>query len=428
MKKNITILLVLLCFVLSPLVSRDINSTLVVSVENNRANASKLQGLPLDFLFEWESRIFIHLGLDELQLLENTGIPFRQENLPVSAGRLDHVAAQAGVNGAYHSYAELERDLLDLESSHPEIAKLFVLGQSLENRNIYALKISDNVQALEDEASVLFIGCHHAREWISVEVPFLIAEHLLAHYVTDPQVRSLVDSSQVWIVPLLNPDGLEYTIHFYRYWRKNRRNNRDGTYGVDLNRNYDFKWGWDNRGSSPDPENDVFRGPSSFSEPETQVIRDLCSEHDFQALVSYHSYSQVILFPWGYTTQPSEQNTLHTQLASEMSERMQGVNGRWYSFGGAGASLYLTNGDTTDWAFGTYGIPAFTIELPPVDQIHGGFFNAEADIDDIFRENLPAALFLLDWAIKTKPSAFSKNEEAPVNKRTTTSAGSLVKK
>ena len=146
--------------------------------------------------------------------------------------------AAGGPNGAYHSYRELETALTDLAARFPGLARLTTIGRSLENRRVLALKISDNPGLAEDEAGLLLVGCHHAREWISVEVPLLVAERLLETYDSDPSVREIVDGCELWIVPLLNPDGLEYSIGTYRYWRKNRRDNGDGSFGVDLNRNY----------------------------------------------------------------------------------------------------------------------------------------------------------------------------------------------
>jgi murein tripeptide amidase MpaA len=310
---------------------------------------------------------------------------------------------QSGLNGQFHSYTELERDLMALADAYPELAQVIDIGDSLEQRNIYALRISDNVGIQENEASVIFLGCHHAREWISVEVPYLLGKYLVENYSTNAEVKRLVDNSDVWIVPLVNPDGLEYSIHFYRYWRKNMRNNGDGTYGVDLNRNYGYKWGWDNYGSSPHPSSEVYRGPGPFTEPEIQAVRDLFSQNDFRALVSYHNYSQVILYPWGYTENPSASEDLLFEIGNHMSQLMAPVNGRHYAAERAGDGFYLTNGDTTDWSFGTYGIPSYTIELPPDSSITGEFFNSEADIQPIFNENLPAALYLIDWCIKTYP-------------------------
>ncbi|MBN2408700.1 MAG: zinc carboxypeptidase, partial [Candidatus Aminicenantes bacterium] len=371
----------------------------IVSVANAPGLAAALQTLGLDLLFEWEGRVFILAAAEDIRTLNKARIPYLSESHKFPALDPQPLHILGGINGDYHSAAELEADLQTLEHAFPQLARLSTIGISLENRNIYALKISDNVGQDEEEAEVLFLGCHHAREWISVEVPYLLARFLLENYASDPVVRRAVDLSEIWIVPLVNPDGLEYSIRFYRYWRKNRRLNPDGTYGVDLNRNYGYNWAYDDRGSSPEPASDVYRGEAPFSEPESRAVRDLFFQRDFQALVSYHSYSQVILYPWGFTTAPTDQDGLLESLAASMSDLMRAVNGRIYGFGRAGDSLYLTNGDTTDWAFGVAGISAFTIELPPVDQLGGGFFNAEADIGPIFRENVPAALALIDWSI-----------------------------
>jgi carboxypeptidase T len=371
----------------------------IISLAKTPGVAARLQSPGFDPLFEWEGRIYVLTGPREIRKLASEQISFRLEssNFPALKARSAHVLD--GINGAYHSYAELEAELRDLERSFPQLARLFVIGISLENRNIYALKISDNVSRDEEEAEVLFLGCHHAREWISVEVPLLLARFLLERYAADPVARRSVDNGEIWIVPLVNPDGLEYSMKFFRYWRKNRRLNPDGSFGVDLNRNYGYSWGYDDQGSSPEPTSEVYRGPSAFSEPETRAVRDLFIQRHFQALISYHSYSQVILYPWGFTTTPTDKDALFESLASSMANQMQAVNGRIYGYGRSGDSFYLTNGDTTDWAFGITGIPAFTIELPPVDQLGGGFYNPEQDIGPIFRENLPAALELIEWAI-----------------------------
>ena len=373
--------------------------SLIVSLSKKPEYLKRLQPYSLDYLLEWENKIYLVVNPQELQLLQKLDIPFSLENFEPANNPDSLGSIQTSLNGAYHSYAELEADLFNLEETHPECCLLVNLGQSVEGRNIYALKISDNPALEENEPGVVFLGCHHAREWISVEVPFLLAKYLVEHYQRDPSIQKLVDRSEIWIIPLVNPDGLEYSIYFYRYWRKNRRNLGHGLFGVDLNRNYDYQWGRDDIGSSPDPSSNVYRGPSPFSEPESQAIKKFMELHpQLKALVSYHSYSQVILYPWGYTNKPSHLDDLLRFLASTMSQKMEAVFGTKYSYGQSGASFYLTNGDTTDWALGKFGIPAFTIELPPIDRFRGGFFNAEADIQKIFQENLPAALFLIDWA------------------------------
>ena len=375
--------------------------TEIVSVAKTPFLENKLKAMGLDLLADWGGKIFIVARPEDLVALGQAKILFAVETAKFSPfARSMAPPAGGGINGAYHSYRELETDMLALQQKYPGLAKVFDIGDSLEKRNIYALKISANVALDEDEAEVLFLGCHHAREWISVEVPFLFGKYLLENYASDPEVKRMVDRSEVWIVPLVNPDGLEYTIHVYRYWRKNRRANKDGTYGVDLNRNYGYNWGVSNNGSSPYPASEIYRGPQAFSEPETTAIRDFFLKKNFQGMISYHSFSQVIMYPWGYTVQASDQEPLLRDIAAGMAALIQEVNGRWYGFGQAGQTLYLTNGDTVDWTFGTSAIPSYTVELPPVDEMSGGFFNSEADIQSIFLENLPAMSYFVDRFIQ----------------------------
>lgn len=399
MRKTVIILL-LLTFVSFELWPQSYAETEIVSVEKKPRILRTLSEGEFDVLMVEGRRIYLVCSQKDLIRLEEENVSYTIETQNFYPYLQSSQETKGGINGDYHSYLELERDLFALESAYPHLARVYDIGDSLEQRNIYALKVSDNVSLDEQEAEVFFCGCHHAREWISVEVPFLLGKYLVENYNSNPSVKALVDRSEIWIVPLVNPDGLEYTIHVYRYWRKNRRHNGDGSYGVDLNRNYGYNWGYDNRGSSPDPSSGVYRGPSAFSEPETRAIRDLFLQRNFQAMITYHNYSQVILYPWGYTTAPTEDDAFMEDIAARMSELMAGVNGTIYDYGRSGADLYLTNGDTTDWTYGLFGIPSFTIELPPVDVPHGGFFNAEEDIISIFEENLQAALALIDYAIQ----------------------------
>jgi hypothetical protein len=388
------------CFLIlfSPAISQSFSNSKIISVKKTPDTLKKLKGLPLDFLMERDNKIYINARMEDWLSLSENFIPFEFES---NSQELSWYP-ESGVNGAFHSYSEIEHDLLALENTYPHLAKVYDIGDSLEGRNIYALKISDNVHMEENEARIILIGCHHAREWISVEVPYYIAKYLVENYDSQPEIKNLVDKSETWFIPLLNPDGLEYSINFYRYWRKNRRNNNDGTYGVDLNRNYGFEWGYDNEGSSPDSNSNIFRGMAPFSEPESQAVRDLFAQNDFRALISFHSYSQIILYPWGHIPEPSESESLLNSIAASMASLMEPVNGRAYDFARAGADFYLANGTTTDWSFGNFGIPSFTFELPPEDNLHGGFFNAEEEIQLIFNENLPAALFLIKWAVQEK--------------------------
>ncbi len=371
----------------------------IVSIAKKDFAAARLGQRGLDLLMEKDGRVYIIASPGEMAALAALRVSYAIETGRFLQAAGQGLAAEGGINGAYHSPLELATDLRILERDHPGLASVREIGESLEKRPIYALKISDNVSEDEGEPAALFVGCHHAREWISVEVPFLFGKYLLENYELSPEVRALVDASEIWIVPIANPDGLEYSIHVYRYWRKNRRANADGTYGVDINRNYGYAWGFDDIGSSRSPGSDVYRGRGPFSEPETAAIRTLFLAHDFRAMISFHSFAQDILSPWGFTTEPAPSDAELNAVAAAMAGLIAGVRGTVYSYGQGSRLLYLTNGDTVDWTYSIAGAPSYTIELPPVDIDHGGFFNDEAAIGTIFGETLPAMLYLTRYAI-----------------------------
>ena len=200
-----------------------------------------------------------------------------------------------GVGGAYHTQEEAYSDMNDVATANPSICTLQSIGTSIEGRDIWAMKISDNVGTTEDEPRVLYLGCHHAREIITVEIPLYIMYWLTDNYGTDSLATYLVDNREIWIVPLMNPDGREYVEHTGD-WRKNRRNNGDGTYGVDLNRNWGYMWGYDDIGSDPYTGGETYRGTGPFSEPETQAIRDLMLNYQFSTAVAYHSHGRLKSF------------------------------------------------------------------------------------------------------------------------------------
>lgn len=298
--------------------------------------------------------------------------------------------------GLYHTYAELDAEMHALAANHPGLAQISSIGKSLEGRDLWALKISDNVASNEDEADVVFVGGHHAREWISVEVPLMIAQHLLENYASDASVKNLVDQSEIWIVPMVNPDGHNYSVTTDRLWRKNRRNNGDGTFGVDLNRNYSHEWG--GPGSSGSTYSETYRGPSPFSEPETQAVRDFLQQQAPKALISYHSYSQLVLYPWGHTNSPAPDEALLRQMAVAIADAIRAVHNVSYT-PEQSSELYLASGDTTDWLYALLAVPSFTIELRPRSS-SPGFELPENQIVPTFEENLPAALNLIDWVIQ----------------------------
>ncbi|MCJ7682131.1 MAG: hypothetical protein MUP70_15495, partial [Candidatus Aminicenantes bacterium] len=263
-KINRYLLVLILClplFFISPEspAAQDYGNRDIISLPGTEDIFSSLNGLSLDFLMEWKGRVYIVVSPTDLVRLQERGISYVLESDRFYRRLFSETAAQTSLNGAFHSYAETERELMTLAQDHPDIARVVDIGDSLEGRNIYALKISRNVHLEENKPAMLIIGCHHAREWISVEVPLLFCRHLLDNADSNPDIKAIIDNGEVWIVPIVNPDGLEYSIHSYRYWRKNRRNNGAGSFGVDPNRNYGYMWGYDELGSSSDPDAEVYR-------------------------------------------------------------------------------------------------------------------------------------------------------------------------
>ncbi len=324
----------------------------------------------------------------QVERLEQLG--YGVEQLHVTDAYLSTFATAAATAG-YHSAEALEQDLRALAEQHPDIAELREIGRSLENRPILALRLGDRRGT---DRKVLFLGCHHAREWISVEVPYLLAEHLLGAAGTDP-VQRWLQQAEIWVAPMVNPDGHEFTRTVNRLWRKNRRRNANGSFGVDPNRNYGYMWGTLNVSTSSHvPQDDTYVGPRAFSEPEVQAVRNLVGCQLFSGVLTYHSYSQLILYPWGYRARPivdpADRRDLQ-QLASDMQRLIRGVHGVTYT-PEQSSSLYPTAGDTTDWTFGEYAILSFTIELRPSSQAEGGFILPPSEIHPTFEENLPAAL------------------------------------
>ncbi len=327
--------------------------------------------------------------------------------------------AQAEEAQIYHSYGSLKQDLLQLEATYPAIAKVFDIGDSWEKRDILAIKISDDASQEDvNEPDILFIGGQHAREWIGVEVVFLLAKYLAESYSTDARIRRLVDTNEIWLVPMVNPDGHEYSRTSERCWRKNRRNNGDGTFGVDLNRNYGFMWDPPVGSTSTNPMSEVYRGPAPFSEPETQAIRDLVLNpaRRFKAFIDFHSFGQLVLYPWGFTTAPPATVELpsisdasaYARLANDMASLIAGVHGNAYTFGQTSVALYATSGSSKDWFYSVTSAPAITIELRPKNNTEGervmcygrlqqiGFALPVNQITPTFEENLPAVLYLIE--------------------------------
>ena len=341
------------------------------------------------------------LQADEAQAARLEAMGYSVEQLQMTEAYLSRFATEAAATG-YHSAAGLEDDLRQLAEANPEIAELHQIGSSVEDRPIWALRLGERRGST---TKIALLGCHHAREWVSVEVPYLLAADLLANSTTDP-VQRWLQTGEIWVAPMVNPDGHEFTRTNARLWRKNRRRNANGSVGVDPNRNYGYMWGTlDISTSSHVPSDETYVGPRAFSEPETRAVRDLVARELFSGLITYHSYSQLILYPWGYTADPiadpADRSEL-SQLGAELQQLIKGVHGRTYTAQKA-SELYPTAGDTVDWVYGEYDIPSFTIELRPATAMDGGFILPANQIQPTFEENRPAAHAFIEHIFQRSP-------------------------
>ena len=294
----------------------------------------------------------------------------------------------------YHTPQEGIDFFFNLAEAYPDIAHIQTIGQSVEGRDLWTLKITDNPGTVEpDEERIFFCALHHAREWATHEMVLNLAEYLVTRYDTDFRVRHIVDNSVVWILLSANPDGFEYSWTTDRMWRKNRR----PPGGVDINRNYDYMWGLDDVGSSGDSSSQTYRGPSPASEPETQAIQALLEAEKPAIAISYHTYSQLVLYPWGYTRYvTAEAYTSLRAIADRYASIAESAHGMTYTPGPGNYTIYPTNGDFTDYAYGVHGVLAYTPEMRPASSQLGGFLLPEGQIKPNNEENLAAALWLMD--------------------------------
>jgi carboxypeptidase T len=354
-----------------------------------RAPLSRLLTVPLG-LDVWEvDPEFVVLQAEEAQAARLEAMGYDVEQLQTADAHLSDFATERAMTG-YHSAESLEADLRRLAEDNPEVAQLHEIGRSVENRPIWALRLGERRGS---SRKVAFFGCHHAREWISVEVAYLLAEDLLAGAATDP-AREWLQEGEIWVAPMVNPDGHEFTRTDNRLWRKNRRRNANGSFGVDPNRNYGYMWGTlDNNTTSSVASDDTYFGPRAFSEPETRAVRNLVARELFGGVLTYHSYSQLILYPWGHTekeiTDVADLREMR-DLADDMQRLIGGVHGKTY-VAKQSSGLYLTAGDTTDWTYGEYDVPSFTVELRPATVMEGGFILPADQIQPCWEENKPAA-------------------------------------
>ncbi|MFZ1685812.1 MAG: M14 family zinc carboxypeptidase [Flavobacteriales bacterium] len=260
---------------------------------------------------------------------------------------------ELGSMGGYYTWTEMLAILDSMTAAYPNLISPKVsIGTSIEGRDIHFVRLSNNPNVDQAKPEVMFNALHHAREPAGLTQLVFFMWYLLENYGTDPEATYLLDNREIYIVPCVNPDGYVYNETTDPsgggMWRKNRRDNGDGTFGVDLNRNYGWLWGADDNGSSPDPASEVYRGTGPFSEPETQALRDFCIAHEFRSALNYHTYGNMLIHPWGYG---SGVLTVDSMLFTAHADLLTRNNG--YVYGTCDQALnYNVNGTSDDWMYG----------------------------------------------------------------------------
>jgi hypothetical protein len=305
---------------------------------------------------EGENYLLIDTDPDQLRAIQLKG--FRTEitfkTLREKLLRVDHWDPESDAGrdfGYFFTYYEMRDTILHLAANYPSIVRIDSSMMSFHNHPLYCMKISDNPGSTENEPQVFINGATHAREPMGTHTCVVFATQLCRNYDIDSATTWLVNNREIYIIPVMNPDGYIYNSDSggtSSNWRKNRNNTSPRTGpGVDVNRNYGYKWGYNNNGSSPTPSSETYRGPSRFSEPETQVIRDLEAAHKFRTCMDFHTFGQYNLCNYGYTNHYCNDSMPYI----EMGDTLMANNG-YTATGPIIRVLYETNGGSTEWEGG----------------------------------------------------------------------------
>ncbi len=298
----------------------------------------------------------------------------------------------------YHTYDELVVDLKKIAGQYPSLVKLGDIGKSWESvkgkadRKLWSMRITGKGDP-DSKPGIVFFGNHHAREIVTVEIPLMLIKHLLENYGKDADITNLIDNRDIWIIPMVNPDG--HTLAEQgQNWRKNKNDNKDvsanASMGVDLNRNYGSHW--NSGGTSDDTRAETYHGKTAFSEPETQATRDFMKSHkNLKIMMSYHSFSNLILWPWGW----SNSGTPDAQKFNTVGGKLGAMSGYKPQ---QSSQLYIASGITDDYAYSELKMLSFTSEIGSWGD---GFDPPYSKVAQFWKENLPNALYLIKLAADT---------------------------
>ncbi len=398
MRKYISISLILICL------------PYLVYSQNHQTTPTQLIQLHLtanDYKPLREAKIKLIPGFDdslcyaavteiEAALLKERGYKF--ELIMASAQKTDlYKRALYGesmkLDPVYHTYEEIISEINSYEKKYPNLISKKIIGRtSQEKRDIYALKISDNVQRKEDEPSILFTAAIHSDELPGVEICMTLINNLLENYNKDPKITDWVNNYEIWFVPVLNVDGHHVvTSNINPRWRKNTRdNNNNGILyeksdGIDLNRNFDYNWA---HGGSSDSTSARYRGEMPFSESECTAFAKFAAEQKFVLSITYHSQGEVIFYPWDWEGIKAPDNAVLTKIANGLGKNIRTIKGDTTYVPHYGAAKV---GQTYSWLYGKIGTFDFVIETGKNRHI----FPPDI-LQNIVNNNLQGAFYILD--------------------------------
>jgi hypothetical protein len=353
-------------------------------------------------------------GRDALEILAT---PAQAERLRAGGLRLLSLPAAVPVPGVlapgefpagyrgYHTYRALSDELNSLAVAHPDHVAVSSFGTSTQGRPLLLVKVSDQVHVDKQVPEVLFTCAQHAREHLTVEMCLHIVARLAEGFGADPEITQLLRSREVWVAPMLNPDGAEYDISsgLFALWRKNRQPTPEaGQIGTDPNRNWGEHWACCG-GSSADPASDTYHGTAPFSAPETAQLRDWVNSRvvhgrqQITAHIDFHSFSELVLWPYGFTTTETGPGLSAADAAvfRAMGEAMAATNGYLPE---QSSHLYISDGSIGDWMWSQHRVWSYTFEMYPTSLTQGGFYPPANVIDRETARNDAAVDLLLRYA------------------------------
>lgn len=296
-----------------------------------------------------------------------------------------------GSMGGFFTHQEMLDQLDTLASRYPSLVSIKAPISSVttvEGRNLHYIKISDNPSVDEPEPEVLYTALHHSREPAGMQQLIFYMYYLLENYQTDQEIAYLLNNTELYFVPCVNPDGYVYNEitnpNGGGMWRKNRKNNGDGTRGIDINRNYGYFWGHDNSGSSPTTSSETYRGTAPFSEPETQAMKEFAEAREFKVAINYHTYGNLLIYPWGYEPIYTSDSAAFSEFAIDLTLDNN------YRYGTAVQTVnYPVNGSSDDWMYGdtTNKSKIFSM-TPEAGHTDDGFWPPSSNIEDICKVNI----------------------------------------